>query len=126
MTSDIEYAGKIIRNYEQRKKRAAFYALVSVIFGVSAYLSHVALVERVHGLTNSISSDMIVGRALTESDIKLVEMKNQLSYNMGLRIGLLLNTFATASGISIGYCFYLLFWSRKERIFKELHDKTRI
>jgi hypothetical protein len=45
---------------------------------------------------------------------------------MGLRVGQLLTTIAIGSGISFGYCLYFLFCPRKERIIKELYEKTKI
>lgn len=126
MTSDTEYAEKIIKTYERRKKRAAFFALISIIFAALAYISYVTLDEKNNELTSSISSALIEGRVLTEGDIGLVEANNQLSYVMGLRIGQTLNALASASGLSLGYCLYLLFWSRKERIIKDLYEKAKI
>lgn len=126
MISDKEYVEKIIRSYERRKKRAAFFGVASVIFGAFAYISYVELGEKAQELTRSISSALTEGQPLTESGIELVEVNNKLSYVMGLRVGQLLSTFSAGSGISLGYCLYLLFWPRKERIIKELYEKTKI
>ena len=87
MTSDKEYIEKLIRSYERRKKRAAFFGVVSVIFGVLAYLSYVALDEKTHELTSSISSTLTEGRELTESDIELVEVNNELYTLWGFVLG---------------------------------------
>jgi len=125
MKTDSEYVEKIIKNYERRKVRAAFFGMASLIFGVFACLSYMALDDKTHEVASSIASMLIEGRALTAIDIKLVKTNNQLSYIMGMRIGQLVNTFATAAGLSMGYCLYLLFWPRKERIIKELYEKTK-
>ena len=126
MTSDKEYVEKIIRSYERRKIRATYFGAMSIIFASLAYFSYVAITEKTYEITNSMSSLLTEGRALTETDIKLVEVNNELSYVMGLRVGQLLNTFSTGAGLSFGYCLYLIFWPRKERIIKELYEKTKI
>ena len=87
MTSDKEYVEKIIRSYDRRKNRAAFFCVVSVVFGVCAYLSYVAIKEKTHEVTSSLSSTLTIGQPLTESDIALIEVNNRLSYVMGLRAG---------------------------------------
>ena len=125
MPSDKEYVEKIIRNYELRKKRAAFFGVMSIIFASLAYFSYVAFTEKTDDIASSISSTLIEGRTLTETDIKLVEVNNEFSYVTGLRVGQLLNIFTAAAGISFGYCLYLLFWPRKERIIKELYEKDK-
>jgi len=126
MKTDADYAEKIIKSYERRKVRAVFFGVASLIFGAFACISYMALDDKTHEITGSITSMLIEGRVLTENDIKLVKTNNQLSYIMGMRIGQLVNTFATAAGLSIGYCLYLLFWSRKERIIKELYEKEKM
>ena len=126
MTSDTEYVEKLVKGYERRKMRAAFYGLASIVFAAFAYFTYVKLDEKTHEVTSSITSAISKGQVLTDIDIELVETNNRLSYVLGFRVGQQLNMLATTSGITLGYCMYLLFWSRKERIIKELYEKTKI
>jgi hypothetical protein len=126
MKSDKEYIEKIIKNYERRKKMAVLFGVVGIIFGVAAFMVYVELGKITNELISSISSFLTEGQTIAKNDIKYVKVNNELSYVVGLRAGQTLNSFATASGISLGYCLYLLFWSRKERIIKELYGKTKI
>ena len=126
MISDQEYIEKIISNYERRKKRAALFGVVSIVFGIAAYIAYVLLTEKTHELVSSISSVLVEGRTIDAYDIKLVEANNELSYVMGLRVSQIFNSFATASGISLAYCIHLLFGPRKERLIKEFYEKAKI
>jgi hypothetical protein len=126
MPSDKEYVEKIIRNYDRRKKRAALFGVTSIVLASFMYFAYATLTEKVNEVTSSVSSTLIEGRALTETNIELVKVNNELSYVLGLRVGHLPNTIATGAGLSLGHCLYLLFSSRKERIIKELYEKARL
>lgn len=126
MKSDKEYIEKIIKNYERRKKMAVLYAVVGISFGVAAFMAYVEFGIVTNELISSTSSFLTEGKTITKIDIKYAKVNNDLSYIIGLRAGQTINSLATVSGLSLGYCLYLLFWPRKERIIKELYEKTKI
>ncbi|MDH5444373.1 MAG: hypothetical protein OEY52_02385 [Gammaproteobacteria bacterium] len=124
--TDNEYIEKIIKKYVRRKKQAIIYGVIGIVLGMTTFISYIEITEKTSDYKNTLLSFLKEGRELTEHDIRLIKANNELSYVIGTRVGQSLNSFAIGSGISIGYCLYLLFWARKERIILELYEKTKI
>ena len=124
--TDNEYIEKIIKKYVRRKKQAIIYGVIGIVLGMTTFISYIEITEKTSDYKNTLLSFLKEGRELTEHDIRLIKANNELSYVIGTRVGQALNSFAIGSGISIGYCLYLLFWARKERIILELYEKTKI
>jgi len=126
MTTDKEYIEKMIKNYRRRNRRAASFAVIGAIFCITAYIVYVEVGKDTHQLANSISSGLVNGEKITDIDIKLVTTNNDLLYVMGMRVGQMVTSCLAGAGSCFGYCLYLLFGSRKERIMIGLYEKTKI
>jgi len=126
MTTDNEYIVKVIKNYERRKKLAALFGFLATVFAVISYLAYAELDKGAISIIEFASSSLTEGIMLTNADIHLIDRNNALVYYYGYQMGGAVNAFAISAGLALGYCLKMLFWSRKERIIKELYEKTEI
>ncbi len=126
MKSDKEYIEEIIKQYNQRYKKAVLFTILSIAFGVLTYVIYINSYTKFSELTSSIASLFFEGQNLTETDLDLIKLNNELSHSIGIRIGFILSSFVTATGVSLGCAIYQYFGSRKERIIYELYEKTKI
>lgn len=125
MKSDEEYIEAIRVAHHNRKKRAIYCVALIVIIVVVGYFWNSKLQESMTKLQETQSRMFKEGIKITEMDLRLIEVTNELAYAIGMRVGMAFNTLAVMVGMLIGYAIYYIIGSRKDRLLIKCYDELR-
>jgi len=115
MKTDDQYLEAVIKNYTNRKKRAAFGIIFAISYGIFSYY----LFNMTHEQITTIEEMVLMtkpGIPITETEIKLANTSVKLVEILGIKLGSFLGFSAAFITISITQSLVLLFGGRKERL----------
>jgi|SRR5690625_1483829 len=126
MRSDAEYIHSAVKRYERRYKLAIIYGLLAIAWSACAYFGYVELTGSTNRLLSLIGPNLREGMTVTANTVETLKVSNTASYTLGMRVGMVLYSSAIVSGLLLGYCLYLLFGAKRERIIAELYKNSKI
>lgn len=125
MKSDEEYIESIRNVYENRSKRAKYCIVLAVIVIATGFVLYSKMQDSIISLQETQSIMFKEGIKITEIDLKLIEANNELAYAIGIKVGMVIKSFAIIVGGLIGYAIYFVLGSRKDRLLLKYFDDLK-
>lgn len=126
MRSDAEYIHRAVKRYERRYRLAMIYGLLAIAWSACTYFGYVELTESTNRFLSLFGPYLREGMTVTADTIETLRVSNTAFYSLGMRVGMVFYSSAIVTGLLLGYCLYLLFGAKRERIIAELYKNSKI